>query len=128
MFVSFTVNTKLKLLIIFLFKILCRQCWKTAAVHQRMIMLDEWDEDIELAPLEPVVEWAVSTSTSFTYSTLASPLGGVVSGMVHSGRWKRFSCFKATGWWTNLSLSSINQYWKEKGWFRRGKLCFSLVL
>ena len=55
MFVSFTVNTKLKLLIIFLFKILCRQCWKTAAVHQRMIMLDEWDEDIELAPLEPAV-------------------------------------------------------------------------
>ena len=51
MFVSFTVNMQyLKLLLFSCFKILCWQCWKTAAVHQRMIMLDEWDEDNELPP------------------------------------------------------------------------------
>ena len=81
-FVSFTVNAILLILTIFLFKILCWQCWKTAAVHQRMVMLDEWNEDNELAPLEPVVEKAGSTSTSFAFSTVSSHLGGVASEML----------------------------------------------
>ena len=71
-----TVNAILKILTIFFFRILCWQCWKTAVVHQRIIMLDEWDEDNELAPLKPVVERAGSTSTCFVYSTFGSHLGG----------------------------------------------------
>ena len=49
-------------------------CFKYVAVaaHQRMIMLDEWDEDNELALLEPVIERVGSTSTSFAYSREAS--------------------------------------------------------
>ena len=47
-FVSFTVNVILNILTIFLFKILCWQCRKTAAVYQRMRMLDRWDKDNEL--------------------------------------------------------------------------------
>ena len=52
-FVSFTVSAILKTLTIFLFKILCWLSWKTATVHQRMLMVDEWDEKKynELAPL-----------------------------------------------------------------------------
>ena len=69
--VSFTVNAILKNYTIFLFKILCWRYWKTAAVHQRLIMLAEWDEDNKLAPLEPCHG---STSTSFAYSTLGSLL------------------------------------------------------
>ena len=54
-FVSFTVNAILKILTIFLFKILCWQCWKTTAVYQRTIMLDEWREQVKpLLPL-PIV-------------------------------------------------------------------------
>ena len=62
MCVSFNANAILEILTIFLIKILC---WKTAAAHQRIIMLDEWDEDNEqLAMLEPVGERAGSTSFS----------------------------------------------------------------
>ena len=46
-------------------------------------MLDEWDEDNKLAPLESVVERASSTSTFFAYNTFASRLGGAASKMVH---------------------------------------------
>ena len=46
-------------------------------------MLDEWDEDNQLAPLEPVVERAGPTSTSFAHSTFGSRLGGAASGIVH---------------------------------------------
>ena len=49
-FAYFTVNAKLKILTIFWFKIFCWQ-W-TAAVHYQMMMLNEWDEDDELAPLD----------------------------------------------------------------------------
>ena len=89
LFVSFTVNAILKTLGIFLFRMLCCQCWKTASVHQRMIMLDEWDEDNELAPLEPVVERVGSTATSFTFSNCGSRLGGVTSGMLQWEKWKK---------------------------------------
>ena len=86
-FTSFTVNAILKIRTIFLFKILCWQCWKTTAVDQRMIMLDECDKDDknDLTPLEPVVKRAGSTSTSFAYSTFGSHLDRGASGMVHYG-------------------------------------------
>ena len=74
-FISFTVNAILKILSNLLFKIFCWQCWKTAAVDQRMITLAERDEDEELTPLEPVVERA--------HSTLGSCPGGATSGAVH---------------------------------------------
>ena len=41
-----------KFLLLSCFKILCWQCWKTAAVHPRRIMLDDWDEDNELIKME----------------------------------------------------------------------------
>ena len=74
MFVSLTVSAILKILTIFLFKILCWRCWKTAAVYQRMTMLDEWDEDNELAPLEHVVERACFTFTSVLHPSPIVPL------------------------------------------------------
>ena len=40
-FIYFTVNAILKILTMFLFKILFCQCWKTAAAYQKMIMLEE---------------------------------------------------------------------------------------
>ena len=40
-------------------------------------------EDNKLASLEPVVERAVSTSVSFTHSTIGSRLGEIASRMVH---------------------------------------------
>ena len=46
-----------------------------------MIMLDEWDEGNELAPLEPVVERAGLVSISFAYSP-----GGSAFGIMH---WER---------------------------------------
>ena len=70
-FVSFTVNAILLILTILLFKILCCQ---TAAVHQWMVMLDEWNEDNELAPLEPAMERACSTSTSLPLVPLVAIL------------------------------------------------------
>ena len=83
-FVSFTANAViLTLLSIFLFKILCCHCWKTAAVHQRMIML------------ELVVGRENSTTTSFTYNTFSSHLGGVASGMLHRKKYKGASCSEA---------------------------------
>ena len=51
-------------------------------------MLDEWDEDNNLAQLGPVVETAGSIFTSFTNSTFGSHTGGATSGMVHWRRWK----------------------------------------
>ena len=63
-----------KLLLFSCFKILGWQCWKTAAVHQRVLMLDEWDENNELTLLEPVVKRAGSNTTSFTFSTLVAVL------------------------------------------------------
>ena len=69
---------------------LCWQCWKTAAVYQKMAMLVEWDKDenIKLAPLKPVIEIAGSTSTSFAYSTFGSRLARTASEMVHWGKWE----------------------------------------
>ena len=82
-FVYFTVNAILRILTFFLFKILCWQWWKTAGVYQSMIILDEWNEDNELAPLELTMERASSTSTSFPHSTFGSCLGGAASVMVY---------------------------------------------
>ena len=48
-----------------------------------MAMLDEWDENIDLGPLEPVIEIAGSTSSSFTYSTFGSCFARAAPGMVH---------------------------------------------
>ena len=56
---------------------------KTAAVYQMVVMLDEWDEDNELAPLESFAEIAGWTSTFFAYCTFGSHLGGAASGMLH---------------------------------------------
>ena len=67
-----------------------------------MIMLDEWNEDNKLAPLEPVVERAGSTFSSFALGTFGCSLGGAASRMVHWGRWKRPSSSEATDWWANL--------------------------
>ena len=39
-----------------------------------IVMLDEWDEDNELVPLEPVIERAGSTATTFAHSTFGSCL------------------------------------------------------
>ena len=50
--------------------------WKTAAVHQKMIMLDEGDEDNKQALLKPVMEREGSTSSFFGYSTLVAILVG----------------------------------------------------
>ena len=53
-----------------------------------MIMLNKWDEDenSELAPLEPVVERAHSSATSFAISTFGTRIGGVASGMFRGDR------------------------------------------
>ena len=48
-----------------------------------VVMLDEWDEDNELAPLESFAEIAGWTSTFFAYCTFGSHLGGAASGMLH---------------------------------------------
>ena len=96
-FISVTVNTILKTFTIFLFKILCCHCWKTAAVHQRMIML------------ELVVGRENSTTTSFTYNTFSSHLGGVASGMLHRKKYKGASCSEAMSWWATLNLSSLSE-------------------
>ena len=78
MFVPFTVNMQyLKFLLFSCFKISCCQFWKTSAIHQRMIMLDERDEDNEQDPLEPVVERA---STSFVRCIFSRCLGETASG------------------------------------------------
>ena len=62
MFVSFTVNAILKILSIFLFKILFWQCWKTAVVHHsemritRWLCLDlSWSEQVQPLPPSPIV-------------------------------------------------------------------------
>ena len=115
MFVAFTINAILDNHTIFLFKILCWQCWKTAAVHhQKMIMLD-------LAPLEPVVEKASSTATSFACS---SHLGGVVSKMLH---WKRASCFKATNEWIRIWALLPNSVERKAG-FREVSCVFLYIV
>ena len=41
------------------------------------------DKNNDIAPLDPVVERAGSTTTSFTHSAFGSPLGWAVSGMLH---------------------------------------------
>ena len=83
-------------------------------------MLDELDEDNELALLEPVVERARSTSTSFTYNTFGSRFGGAAYGMVH---WKDENEPPAK---RRLVDGSITQRCRKEGWFQRGKLCVSL--
>ena len=54
-----------------------------------MAMLDEWDENIDLGPLEPVIEIAGSTSSSFTYSTFGSCFARAAPGMVHLRKIKK---------------------------------------
>ena len=61
------------------------------------ILLDKWDEDNDLAPLEPVVEEAGSTTTSFAHSTFGSRLGKADSGMVRWKRWKETFLFEGDG-------------------------------
>ena len=100
--VSFTVNAILRILTIFLFKILCWQCW--------IIMLEEWDEDNELAPLEPVVERACSIATSFVYSTFGSNFR---NGALR--KTKTFSCSKAMGWWANPNNQLLNSIGRKAG-------------
>ena len=75
-----------------------------------MIMLDEWDKEKKnLAPIEPVVKRAGSTSISFAHSTFGRSLAGATPGMVHWGITKGASLFKMAGWWANLNLSFIAQ-------------------
>ena len=73
---------------IFMLKLLWWRCWKTAAVHQRIIMLDEWDETNKLTPLELVIKRAGSTASSFAHSNFGSSLDEVASGML-KGRNKK---------------------------------------
>ena len=81
-----------------MFKVSYWQCWKTTAIHLRMILLVEWskEENKDLAPLEPVVEKAGSTSTCFAYSTFGSRFGGAASEMVHWERCNKVYSLKAT--------------------------------
>ena len=106
---SFTVDAILKILTIFLLKIIC---W-----HQMMIMLDEWEEHIELAGE------VSSTSTSVTIVPLVAVLLGRLA------KW----CIKKDekdpyvprrrfdGSW-----ASLPNKWRDEGLFKRGKLCFYL--
>ena len=122
----FRCQCNIKILTIILFKLLCWKCWKRAAVHQRMIMVDDWDEDNELALLEPALEKAGSgsTSTSFAYSIFGSHLGRATFGMVHWGRWKWSSCSEAMGWWTNLNWALLTNSERRKAGLREVSCVF----
>ena len=82
----FHCQCNIKKITIFLFKVIYRQCWKTAAVHQGMIMLDEWDkgENYNLASLEPVRRELVQPLLPWHNSTFGRNPGEVASEMV---RW-----------------------------------------
>ena len=76
-----------------------------------MIMVDDWDEDNELALLEPALEKAGSgsTSTSFAYSIFGSHFGGATFRNGALRKMKMILLFRGDGLMNEFELSFFNQ-------------------
>ena len=70
-------------------------------------MLDKWDEDNELAPLEPAMKWTGSTFTTLVCKTFG--LGGAALECCTEKDGKRPSFLEAMSWGANPNLTPVNQ-------------------